>query len=60
MEKQCLKCNSVVKDGAAACEACGAPFGPIPPEGTARRMLTMITVALLVVLVAVFIWMQVR
>jgi hypothetical protein len=60
MEKQCLKCNSVAKDDAAACEACGAPFGPIPPEGSARRMLMMISVALLVVLVAVFIWMQMR
>lgn len=60
MEKQCLKCNSVAKDGSAVCESCGAPFGPIPPEGTARRMLMMISIALLVVLAAVFVWMQMR
>ena len=60
MGRQCLKCNSVAKDDAVACEACGAPFGPIPPEGSARRLLMMITVAVLVVLVAVLVWMQMR
>jgi hypothetical protein len=60
MEKQCLKCNSVAKDDAAACAACGAPFGPIPPPASARRMLLMITLVLLLALAGVLIWMQTR
>jgi hypothetical protein len=60
MGKQCYKCNSIAKDEAPSCEACGAPFGAIPPPARARWVLAMVTVLILVTLALVFMWVQMR
>jgi len=60
MGKQCYKCNSIARYDAPNCLACGAPFGPIPSQTRARRMLAFITVAVVVAFLLVFVLTKTR
>jgi hypothetical protein len=59
MGRQCYKCNSMVRDDAPNCLACGAPFGPIPSSARTRRILSLITVVIVVAFVLLFVLLKI-